>query len=523
MADGGLKSAFHSEQIGGAYESRSEAIQFRQKAARWRAKGLERLPIYPVCTMLRNVNSADAGYVTGQVMVWLALFAGVLKCWLISRRPTTNRKCALALMFVLLAYALAGCVGTLSRILVKSPEVTIVTGLVGLVVLGLFVTSLVLAILGLMEFSNRPEAFSQGRAQAIWALVLTGIIGLSFGAGFVTAVARQRTIALVPSSPSQTLTFDELNFRLRAPDRPWVSIDASKLNKDSKVTFMRRFPDAYFFVIAEKIGTSVNWSSEQLAELGKAQMQAATTSARVTSEAPFLLNGLRGVWVETEATVAMHPLHYLRWCCATNGYAYQLIGYSRSEDQQRMAAELRQMFFRFELVDPNRVASSGGFATNYVSPRFGFSVNVANSPWHTFSSLEQSMPLAEFGASQGDSCFVVVPALLGAEKLQPQALSSALLATMNVAYPNENLRNRKALAEGELGGEQFDFEREIEGHTYRYRFKILQGGGAGYLVSAWTLRRAADVEATLTDALARVRIAAQPAALPFSSGEFTAR
>src|SRR5437773_5818391 len=161
---------------------------------------------------------------------------------------------------------------------------------------------MILAILGLMEFSNRTNAFSQGRAQAIWALVLTGILGLSFGAGFVTSVTRPSRFALASrqSSPGQTLTFDDLNFRFRAPERPWVSIDASQLNKDSKVTFMRRFPEASFFVIAEKIGSTVNWSSEQLAEVTKAQMQAAATSTRVTSEAPLLMNGLRGVLVEAE-------------------------------------------------------------------------------------------------------------------------------------------------------------------------------------------------------------------------------
>src|SRR5882724_11167366 len=120
--------------------------------------------------MIRNLNPANTGYVTGQLMVWVALFAGVLKCWSISRRPTPNRKCALALMFVLLAFVLAGCVGTLMRNLGKSPEVAGITGLAGLGVLGLFVTSLVLAILGLIEFSNLPDTCSQGRAQAIGGL-----------------------------------------------------------------------------------------------------------------------------------------------------------------------------------------------------------------------------------------------------------------------------------------------------------------------------------------------------------------
>src|SRR6185312_7133906 len=135
----------------------------------------------------------------------------------------------------------------------------------------------------------------------------------------------------------------------------------------------------------------------------------------------------------------------MRWCVATNGYVYQLIGYGRSEDQQRIATELRQMFSRFELVDPHRVASTGGFAANYVSPHYGYSVNVANSPWYPFPSMEQNMPQAEFGASKGDSCFVVVPVWLGGEKLQSQALASAFLATFTVAYPNENLSNRKPL------------------------------------------------------------------------------
>src|SRR5437762_7605604 len=172
--------------------------------------------------MYSNVNPTDAGYVTGQLIVPLAFLAGGLKCWSISRRPGTNRKCALALMFVLLALALAGCLGILIRILGHSPGTIVVSGLIGLVMLGSLVTGFVLAILGLVEFSNRAGAFSQGRAQAIWALALASIAGLFVGASAVTSVLRQHgfTSAARKNSPGQTRTFDDLNFRFRTPERP---------------------------------------------------------------------------------------------------------------------------------------------------------------------------------------------------------------------------------------------------------------------------------------------------------------
>jgi len=58
--------------------------------------------------MLSEVNVAyESGRIAGEMFLWLILLAGILKCWLISRRPTTNAKCALALMLVLLAITLA--------------------------------------------------------------------------------------------------------------------------------------------------------------------------------------------------------------------------------------------------------------------------------------------------------------------------------------------------------------------------------------------------------------------------------
>ena len=459
--------------------------------------------------MLSEVNAAtESGRIAGQIFVWVALLAGALKCWSISRRPATNTKCALSLMIVLLAFVVASCVGAMTKALGHTPLLAVASGILGLVMIGLMITAIILAILGLVEFSGRRDVYTQGRAQAIWALSLAGLICVFALAGFFKAMQRSygSSLAAGRSQPGKILTFDDFNFQFRSPGRPWVPFDASKINKVSKLSFMRRFPEAYFIIIPEKIGPRANFTTEQLADIGKANMQAAAASSRVVSEVPLRVGGLNGLLVESEAQVGSYQLHYRNWYCFTNGYAYQLVAYSRSEDQQQVAQELRDMISRFALIDPNRMATaSGGFATNFYSPRNHYAVVLTNSAWHPFPSLDKNLPAAEFGASQGDSCFVVVPVSFNGLTINADALASALLATMNVTYPNEDLTNRKPLSEGKLQGEQFDFSRDIDGTTFHYRFKILQGNEQGYLVAAWTQRRAVDAESVLSDAVARVK------------------
>jgi hypothetical protein len=459
--------------------------------------------------MLNEVNTAtESGRIAGQIFVWIALLAGALKCWSISRRPSTNTKCALSLMVVLIAFTIACCAVTIAKVLGPSPLLAVVSGFLGLVMIGLIITAIILAILGLVEFSNRRDAYTQGRAQAIWALGLTGLICIFALTGFIKAMQRSydSSLAAGHSQPGKILTFDEFNFQFRSPDRPWMPFDASKINKVSKLSFMRRFPDAYFFLIPEKIGPKARFTTEQLADIGKANMQAVATSSRVVSESPLQVGGLSGLLVELEAQVGSYQLHYHNWYCFTNGYAYQLVAYSRSEDQQQVAQELRDMFSRFTLIDPNRMATmSGGFSTNFYSPGNHYAVILTNSAWHLFPSLDKKLPAAEFGASQGDSCFAVMPVRLNGLSISGDALASALLSTMNVTYPNEDLTNRRLLSEGKLHGEQFDFARDIDGITFHYRFKILQDNEQGYLIAAWTQRRADDTESVLSDVFARVK------------------
>jgi len=472
-----------------------------------------RLPV-----LLGEMDPETTGRFAGQALFLILILAGALKCWRISSRPTTNRKCALSLMFVLLSFIGFACVGIMSKTVYPSSGFHVIIGLLGLAMFGLIVTALVFAILGLMEYAKQTGVYVQGKAQAIWALILSILIIFSGAIGFTNSLLKSGADGITPNQgqPGKLLNFADLNFRFRSPERPWVSVDLKQLNKDSKVSFMRRFPEAYFIIIAESLGDGSQMSSKQLAEIGKAHLESAAASNRIIEETPLRVNSLDGILVEQEAQVGNFQLFYVQWFMATNGYAYQLMGYGKSEDRHRIEGELRQMMSRFELIDPHRLAAakSPAFTTNFISPSHFYTVDVANSAWHVFSTLKENFPEAEFGGSQGDSCFAVLPVWLGSQKIDSEALAAGLLVTMNIVYPDDDLTHRQNLNDDGGSGLQFDYKRKVDGTLFRYRIRVLHEGEFGYLAAAWTQRNQENADTVLNDALSRVKIAVPKTNVP---------
>jgi hypothetical protein len=135
----------------------------------------------------------------------------------------------------------------------------------------------VLAILGLVEYARPGHVYEQGRAQAIWALVLSLIFLTAFGVGIARAGNGSSIRAPVQAAAGQTLKFDELNFQFTVPGKPWVQLDAPKLNRAAKLGFMRARPNVYCIIIAEELGTGI-LKNEGLAEVATTQMRSAADS-----------------------------------------------------------------------------------------------------------------------------------------------------------------------------------------------------------------------------------------------------
>jgi hypothetical protein len=172
--------------------------------------------------LLGEINPENTGRFAGEALVCVIILAGVLKCWRISKRTTTNRKCALSLMMVLISFAGFSVVGMLSKDGSQSPLLLMTVGMLGFAMFGLVIVAVVFAILGLSEYAKQKGVFVQGKAQAIWALALSSLIIFAGLSGFIRGIWKAEANGLKPlaSKPGKILEFADYNFRFRTPDHP---------------------------------------------------------------------------------------------------------------------------------------------------------------------------------------------------------------------------------------------------------------------------------------------------------------
>lgn len=302
-------------------------------------------------------SAYNSGRYTGHLVTLFIVLLGAYKCWQISARPTTNRKCVFALMFLLVAMVGFSILRLLSYFIPASDGFSLFVAIAGLLPFGLIVTAAVLATMGLVEYAKEKGKYQQGRAQAIGALVISLLLLIIIPSGFVSA-RQKNSIVRKSNPPGKILSFDNLNFRFRTPERPWVSINVSKVTKNSTVAFMRQKPEVYFMIIAERLGSDKVISAQQVKDLAKAKIEAAATSSRTLEDSGLTLQGLDGVLLTQNAQIDQKAHHYTRWILATNGFVYQLLGYGPQKEQQLIDKEFRQLITRFELIDPHRLAEA---------------------------------------------------------------------------------------------------------------------------------------------------------------------
>ncbi len=454
------------------------------------------------------------GLWSGRITVVLLTLAGLVKCYTVLRRPGTNAKCLLSLMCVLGAMFLSSLLvsaGALTHNEVVGARLRLVNGGIAI---GLLSGAIALGMLGLMECQERRR-YKQGRAQAMWALVSTGLmitVALVLNQCDFSGLSEWFKPKIPTGPPGGLLTFEDFNFRFRAPGTPWRLLETNAPQPEMKLSFARSSPEMTLEVIAEKYGGGI--SSGDLVEHGKAKLRGALNPGMIVAEQPMSLGGLSGTRVEVRGWVKRKQMVAILWSGYANGYGYELLAQGPWWDEALVSQEASNLFSCFECIDSRRVTDMGGqrFMTNFVSARYGYKVDVLNTDWRQWQALQREFAWFDFSARREAGYYLaVVPVWLGQE-VEEDALRGAMLNIMGISYPDTALGNRKSMTLSGVSGVQFDYERYTYEVPYHYRLRILQGGGCGYLVCAWTERNRRDYDAALDEALERVKFEGSPAA-----------
>ncbi|MDB6066806.1 MAG: hypothetical protein JWR26_3014 [Pedosphaera sp.] len=446
----------------------------------------------------------------GVGLVMLLLASLILKSFSIARRPTANSKCAISLGIMLSAVFVLSLTSTVNRFF---PVHRILIGLGVLTAMAAMVPAVVLAIIGLVEYGNQKGRYSQGQAQAIWTLSLAVVFFCIMFVGVIWGIQQARLNAqgVRKDQPGagQLLTFDDLNFKIRSPGKPWVQLDAKKINKSANVVFTRARPQVSFMVIAERAGMGSGWSTEALAEVAKATLRSKSDSYKILEEGPLRRQELDGVQLESDVQNQNLRLFYRHWFCVTNGYIYQLVAWGGYEDAAAVRSKSEEMFSSFSMNDPERQGfKSGTEPGDYHSSLFSYSVKMGGSGWRMSSLMAKNFPDAELTAwdENRNVGLFVIPIFLMGQKPQTETLTQAMAGFLGIAFPGSEIQDEKPIVQGDWAGVEFGYERPSAQGKLIYRVKVLQSHQWAYLIGAYHLQQKNEKGMMLEETLARVEL-----------------
>jgi tetratricopeptide (TPR) repeat protein len=305
--------------------------------------------------------------------------------------------------------------------------------------------------------------------------------------------------------------FEDLNFQIEGPGRPWFEIDAKKMNPDATLAYLRSNPDVCFMIIAERIGGESGVDSEWLIELVTGNLQAQSTECRIRSRRPVTHEGVPGIGLEADATLNGQSLLVVYWIAEHNGFAWQVSTFGERKHASTIREAASSLLARFHPIDTELVARDDDLepAGDYDAPGFGIEVALAGSGWSRWDTLDEDFPEAVFGARYGNIAnFAVLPFPIDPSLPDPdsEALNGALLGSLDMEYPGPVVTSIRPVSQGIANGHELDAARDVNGISAIYKLRVLRYGNQAYLLASWILKEAEARSRILEEVLDRVTI-----------------
>ncbi len=426
----------------------------------------------------------EAGRLIGSLFVVLLLLAGLIKCFQISRRPTASTVCVSSLALLLLAWLMVAG----SALLLGDPS-DLAQALISVAAGVMVLTAIVLAIVGLVLFHQKPRRFEQGSGQALTTLLLGGLVLTLMGGGFVAGlIERHESLNPEPvaTDDGEVIRRAHLNYQLERIEPGWISVDPKAFNERASVMLRRARPPMGFAILVEQTGAGLI-DDRELAEAVHANLGAASSIARFTSPQPVRIGGIDGLELSGTARLGGHRVSYLFWVAEHNGQSIQIVGWSASEHRAEMERDVRRIRDTFRLIDADKVfQTSSELALGVVKePTFGYRLDLRDTGWQEWTTRASDFPEAvTAGLSGTTSAMGVVPIPLHEHNPSLDQLRRALLASMGLADGGGHWALAQPWPMGDTRGERRVL-RSPANPDFVYEVGVLKRPGMAYGVIAW--------------------------------------
>ena len=227
--------------------------------------------------------------------------------------------------------------------------------------------------------------------------------------------------------------FSELNFRFgRLRLNGNRSIPADRRRRPCR--YAQGDQHMAFVAIADAPGIENQIGTETLKEIFLAGLRAAFAEVAIKSTKSETLAGIPGERLTLEVSGEVGKLRHVVWLSGHRGHTYQLQLWSDRAPADELNLAANELFGKFSVIDATRVARAGPPLHPFVSPRYGYSVDLSDTPWQPWANVRELAADAEFGAVAGNyaGCAVIPISLAGREP-RLEAVTAAISAAFRPA------------------------------------------------------------------------------------------
>ena len=479
--------------------------------------------------LLKPLVPEAIGRMGGSCLWAFIILIGITKCIAIAKREGTNTKCVAALACLLSGWLLSSISSALSNVMTLPRLVAFAS--IGLLVISI-TCCVLLAILGLAE-CKQSRLFTQGRKQAIWALVLAAVMLSLAAGGFWSGYSKARTGTSPAAMHSQAVdgyhTFEELNFRMKEPPRGWRKIDMSPINPDVTFAMRRVQPEVIMMIIAENLGTTEAISPEAMIEFVTATIRSSATAYTIDSQTPLTINGIDGCLIKDHLTLGAKRLYYNRWFAQRGGIFYQVVTGGDVIAKSAIERESVTMRERFEIIDPDlRPSHDSHSLTDHESANFGYSMSDVDEGWLAWDDFQMENPEADFGGicPTKNMGFLMVPLLHDDLPVDADHIFTALHRSIGMRNVERSAKPLNIKQEDGLHTRTVAFTMQVGNTSYDYQSTVWTGRDRSLFLWVWAPANSKDLTREASALRESVHVAAPMSTKPtmemLSPGQCTA-